>query len=815
MNSPVQLLSDVNPSEPSNAADSSRSSILIVDDNIANLAAIEKSLRKLEATIVTVESGKEALALCLRTRFSVILMAVQMHTMDGIETAEALAQNEDTREIPVIFLTAASKDEHHYFKGYQSDTVDYISKPVNPDILAAKVSVFLKLDKQRLEINRMAEELKAVNVRNNLMLNGAAMGILGIDGSGKINFVNPTAQNLLQGSSDLIGLSLLPFLDGKQDFPTDWGRHAIHRSCCEQTELNCTDTVMYDTNGNSFAAEYMFSPVPADTGVSGGVLIFQNVSQRKTAAEELQKSEEKFRGFLENSSDGILILNEKGDITVANSSVEQLTGYQQDDLVGHSMKGLIPARFVRQIMRRWEAYVASTKRLQGVQVGEGLELSILHRDGNEMSVKVRLSSIETGDGLVLCAIIMDRTAENLMNEALRRSQRMDAIGEFTGGVAHDFNNILAIILGNIELLEYEDFNEEKVRARLSVIEKSTQRASQLTSQLLRFSNRKATTSVTTNMNDISSQIDQIVAGTLTPKVTFTHTTCDDLWSTCIDPGDFQDALLNLVINARDAMPNGGQLKLKTANVKLSANYCRQNPDAKPGDYVQLSVTDTGQGISADVMPYIFEPFFSTKEEIKGTGLGLSMVYGFIRRSGGHIKVSTTLGVGTTARLYLPRDRREPEQTALAEPTEATTQEMHRGNETVLLVDDETDLLEVARSSLESLGYRVLTATDGPEAAEQLAAEPLISMLISDVVMPGGISGYQVAALAMSTHPGISVLLTSGYTYEGVNVDDPVHDNIVLLPKPYTKFQLGALVREQLDLASSPAAAAADNASQAS
>lgn len=769
-------------------------SLLVVDDRVENLIQIGKTLAKLEAEVFTARSGSDAISQCLRRKFSVIVIDAQMADMSGYEIADVLAKNEDTCEIPIIFLTGGPNDESHLFRKHSSVTVDYISKPFSAELLISKVNVFLSLETQRLAMNRMASNFKQLNFRNKLILDGAAMGILGIDGNGCINFINPAAQRLLAASDDLIGTYLHPLLEGADAAPSSWRQHDFREACIQQSRVYSADTVMHQTNGRSFAAEYTFSPMPAETGVTGGVLIFQDITLRKQAAEVLRRSEQKFRTVLENCLEGIVLLDERGHIEIVNERLAQMIGYSCEELQGIRGSSLLPERFHQTFFNLRKDYLDNPP---AKGAGKWEEACILHRNGSEISVDLGLSYDQTEQGLTLSVVVFDKTEQNLTDEALRRSQRMDAIGQFTGGVAHDFNNILAIILGNLELLQYEEFSEEKVRNRLAVITKSAQRASQLTRQLLSFSNHQANVALATDINRVIGQIDHLISGALTPMVEFSLNLAEDIWPTAIDPGDFQDALLNLIINARDAMPGGGQLKVKTANVALNSAYCGRNPGVEPGDYVQVSVSDTGQGIPSDILPFVFEPFFSTKDETKGTGLGLAMVYGFTQRSRGHAKIYSNPGVGTTVRLFLPRDTSSDSAVAPYE-LRSELDPMPGGSETILLVDDEADLLDIAKTSLESLGYRILTACDGPQATEALASDPSIAMLLSDVVMPGGINGHQLAALARARHPDIRVLLTSGYTDLDTGADEKTGIPTPLLHKPYTQAQLALEVREQLD-----------------
>ncbi len=404
----------------------------------------------------------------------------------------------------------------------------------------------------------------------------------------------------------------------------------------------------------------------------------------------------------------------------------------------------------------------------------------------------------TGASLILMRTFKHQRDQEVVELALRRSQKMDAVGQLTGGIAHDFNNILGIILGNLNLLEGRVQNDEVALKRVGNINKSTQRAINLTKQLLGFSSQQPAQTTDVNINQIIEGMDSLITRSITPKVEVERHLFKDLWTTAIDTGDFEDSVLNLILNARDAMPSGGKLTIETKNCTLDAAYCKQNHTAKPGDYVQLAISDSGEGMPTKQLEKIFEPFFTTKPQGKGTGLGLSMVFGFINRSGGHVNVYSELGVGTTFRIYLPRVKRS------AQTNDVTTRQIEkspRGDETILAVDDEANLLELLQSSLQTLGYKVLIANNGKQAIRILAEEPAISLLFSDVVMPGGMNGYELAEQATVNNPDLKVLLTSGYTEKAIAHNGQTRFSAHLLSKPYTQIEMAQRVREILDSSS--------------
>lgn len=421
-------------------------------------------------------------------------------------------------------------------------------------------------------------------------------------------------------------------------------------------------------------------------------------------------------------------------------------------------------------------------------------------------------SIERTDheGIPINAVVLSGTQEirslaSAMNtmiqsikesrEKLRRAQKMDAVGQLAGGIAHDYNNILGIIIGNLDFLKHDAGSDEKSLQRINSANKAAQRAAKLTRQLLDFSCNQAVDEVNCDINKVILDMGSLITHSVTPAVEVENNFSDNLWLTKLNIGDFQDAVLNLLLNARDAMPNGGQLIIETQNCQLDSAYCKSYPNIDPGDYVQLTVSDTGKGIPKEELDAIFEPFYTTKPEGEGTGLGLAMVFGFINRTHGHIKVYSEPGIGSTFRLYLPRAEGEEYFDDLVDQY---PEQLPTGTETILAVDDETLLLGLAKESLEGLGYQVITAHNGKQALEQFEKYPAISMLFSDVVMPGGINGYELAEQMVSVRPNLRVLLTSGYTHKTIAYNGQARFNANLLSKPYTQLALAQRIRSVLD-----------------
>jgi CheY-like chemotaxis protein len=369
---------------------------------------------------------------------------------------------------------------------------------------------------------------------------------------------------------------------------------------------------------------------------------------------------------------------------------------------------------------------------------------------------------------------------------------MEAIGNLTGGMAHDFNNLLTIIIGCLDGASEMTEADDPMRELLGEALAAAMQGAQLTRGLLAFARQQPLRPGLTDVNALLRTHVQLLRRLIGETVEVSLMLGADVWPVMIDPTQLQSALANLASNARDAMPNGGRLMIETANRYLDAEYAASHPDVTTGDYVLIQITDTGAGIPAEQLGRIFEPFFTTKGPGKGTGLGLSMVFGFIKQSRGHISVYSEPGVGTTFRLYLPRMTRKAETATADRPAEAAAGD--GGGRTVLVVDDNASVRRVVVRQLQQLGYQVL-ACDRPASALEMLAEQPVDLLFTDVVMPGGVGGVELAGMAQARYPDLKVLLTSGFPTAHVNGDEP--GSFRLLSKPYNRRELGAVVGELL------------------
>ncbi len=515
-------------------------------------------------------------------------------------------------------------------------------------------------------------------------------------------------------------------------------------------------------------------------------------AQVNERTKQLSESESQLRTLVQTLPDLVWWKDPDGVYMACNPKFERFFGATQADIIGKTDYDFLDKKLADFFREKDKVAIAAGKP----SINE--EEVIYADDGHAELLETIKMPMFSPDGKLMgvLGVARDITERRRSEQALLNAQKMEAVGQLTGGIAHDFNNILAIIIGNLSMLKRQLVADDMASKRIGTIQKSAQRAADLTRQLLSFSRKKADKQVVTDINQVLNEMDSLIIHSITPAIEVKHEFASDLWLSEIDPGDFQDAVINLIINARDAMSGSGQLILQTSNCTLDEKISVLCPELEAGDYVQLAVIDNGEGISSAQQAHIFEPFYTTKEQGKGTGLGLAMVFGFIKRAGGCIAVESEVGAGSIFRLYLPKCGGKMQSKALAETD--IMDEQHRGRETILVVDDEEALLELAREILEELDYRVLTATNGEQALQVLAKEPEIALLLSDVLMPGGINGYELAESAMESYPDLKVLLASGYTSRSEIHKNQARFSANMLIKPYSLSELVKRVRQQLD-----------------
>jgi PAS domain S-box-containing protein len=514
----------------------------------------------------------------------------------------------------------------------------------------------------------------------------------------------------------------------------------------------------------------------------------------QTASSEAQAA--KLRGILKSAVTAIITIDDQGLIESINPATERLFGYGPAELIGQNVKLLMPEPYRAEHDGYVSNYVTTgVKKIIGI----GREVSGRRKDGTIFPIHLSVSEFSSEGRRYFTGMIHDLSDRKHVEEALRESERrlaqaqkMEAVGQLTGGIAHDFNNLLLVITGNLELLEPQlDSDEQKVL--LKAAQDAAMLGSKLTDQLLTFARRRHLDAQLIELNDHVLGITDMLRRTLGEHVMLSTSLSRDVWPIRADTGQFQSAIVNMAVNARDAMPQGGKLVIETRNIVLDADHADFHPELQPGHYVQLSISDTGTGMPPEIRDRVFEPFFTTKEKGSGTGLGLAMVYGFVKQSGGHVTIYSEVGHGTTFNLYFPRVDGQTANAAAAAKRAIDP----AASETILVVEDDERVRQLTITRLKMIGYQVLEASDGPKALEILSRGHSVDLVFTDLIMPGGMSGREVAARVREFNPGIKVLLTSGYAEELVHGDDLEREQLKVLRKPYHQADLVAALREVL------------------
>jgi PAS domain S-box-containing protein len=514
----------------------------------------------------------------------------------------------------------------------------------------------------------------------------------------------------------------------------------------------------------------------------------------RVAQESLRRSEANFRSLVTNAPYGICSCDSGGKILDANPAFLALLGLTSvDDLVGQHIYSLYSdtdqwfdlADFLRS-SAPFKGLTAEWKRKAGSTV-----------------VRISGRSVDFGgkEGKVFELFAEDVTERRALEEQLRQSQKMEAVGRLAGGIAHDFNNLLMVISGYSEFLLERLGAEPHLRGPAQEIASAAERASSLTRQLLAFSRKQMLAPRVINLNDIATENLKMLTRMIGEDIDLVLSPGQNLWSVRADAGQIEQVIMNLAVNARDAMPSGGKLTIETSNVALDEEYARLKAPLHPGDYVMIAISDTGAGMDTETQSHIFEPFFTTKGP-KGTGLGLSTVYGIVKQSGGYVWVFSEVGRGTTFKIYLPRVASVGE-TAVHVPEPLQFQRVEPGTETILLVEDEANLRYLARQYLEKQGYKVIEAADGAVAMQiAVAHEAVIHLLLTDVIMPG-MNGRELAQRISEIRPNVKVLYMSGYTENVIGHNGTLDAGVRLLQKPFNLRDLKNKVREVLDATPTP------------
>lgn len=651
-----------------------------------------------------------------------------------------------------------------------------------------------ELDRRKLLEAQVAErEMELAD-----FLDNAVVGLHKVDANGIVTWANRAELDMLgYAPGEYIGRLIVDFVVQPDQAAALLARvRAGEPLRDEHVQLRCKDGSTKDVlinssplilDGKLVCARSSMRDVTAQWSVEA---LEQRVTERTN---ELRRTELQFKELVSGVVDyAIYMLDVEGYIISWNAGAERIKGYSKGEAIGKHFSMFYTPEDREKGTPQHALTVAATL---GKYEAEAWRV---RKDGNRFWASVVIDAIynESGTHVGFAKVARDLTERRMIEEQLRQSQKMEAIGQLTGGVAHDFNNLLTVIVGNLETIwRHAPTDDGKLRRAIDQVTRGAHRAVTLTQQLLAFSRRQPLNPKPTDINRLVAGMSDLVRRTIGENIAVETVLAGGLWRVAIDAHQLESALLNLAVNARDAMPEGGKLTIETANVHLDDGYAERYPELTPGQYVVLCVTDTGTGMTADVIARAFEPFYTTKPIGHGTGLGLSQVYGFVKQSGGHVKLYSEAGEGTTVKIYLPRMSVQLDEEQDPHFSAPLGGELH---EVVLVVEDDPDVRLFTTESLRDLGFTVLEAHDGPSALKQLEQHPEVQLLFTDVGLPG-INGAQLVAAARERRPDIKVLFTTGYARNAIVHQGRLDPGVELITKPFTRVQLAARIRDVLDV----------------
>jgi len=516
----------------------------------------------------------------------------------------------------------------------------------------------------------------------------------------------------------------------------------------------------------------------------------RDMTESRMAQETLRESEQLARGIINTALDAFIQIDERGSILNWNSQAEAIFGWPREQALGKDFMELVISGADRDELKAALGRFLGSG--QGQILGRRREIMTRRRDGREFKAEMSVTALKTREGYLFNGFFRDLTDQIAAEDRIRQAEKMEAVGQLTGGIAHDFNNILTVITGTIEILADAVKSEPQLAAITRMIDEAAARGAELTQHLLAYARKQPLQPRETDLNTLIIETAKLLRPALGERIEIESVFEDEVCLATVDANQLATVILNLAINARDAMPDGGKLIVETGSAFLDENYASLHDDVRPGRYALIAVSDTGIGIPASMLDKVFNPFFTSKGPGKGTGLGLSMVYGFVKQSAGHIKIYSEEGHGTTIKIYLP-----PGTGASLASEAATVPAIPGGHETILVVEDDRLVREYVLTQLHSLGYVTLDAANAAEALAIVEANNQFDLLFTDVIMPGAMNGRQLANEVLKSKPGLKVLFTSGYTENAIIHHGRLDSDVLLLTKPYRKSDLAGMIRKAL------------------
>jgi two-component system NtrC family sensor kinase len=799
--------------------------ILIVDDNPQDLSLLQTLLKRHGYGVTAAANGAEALEKARSERPDMIITDILMPTMDGFALCREWKRDDILKNIPFVFFTATYTDlkDRKFALGLGADR--FIGKPQEQEVFLGMIeevfsdekagrlaapcapqhdeavfnreyneTLIRKLENKMVQLeeaNRRLElevagrkkserALKESEEKFRVIFESSKDGIVLVDvDSKKFLMANNTFCDMVQYTLDEIRQLGILDVHPEEDVPwiiVEFDRRARHESLME------IDIPVKRKDGSIFWVEIKSSPMTI-TGKNYVVGNFRDVTKRRKSDEALAR----LGMAVDQSPEGVIITDREGRIQYANPAFERTSGYSMEEVVGKNPETLLGGK----------QEVAFYQELWGTLArGEVWTGHLIQRrkDGSLYEEDATISPVRDSSENIICfvGVMRDVTQILLLEKQVRTAQKMEAVGTLAGGIAHDFNNVLTVILGYGEMLKLRIANDPMALSDLDQIQRSAEHASVLTRQLLTFARRQVIDPANLDLNEVTTGLVKLLRKVTRENIELKTFLAEGVPTIRADQGQVEQVLMNLTLNARDAMPGGGQLVVETQEAWLDEEYVKQHPYMKAGRYAVLSVSDTGIGMDEGTRERIFEPFFTTKGPDKGTGLGLAVVYGVVKQHNGFIHVYSEPGKGTTLRIYFPAVDVPPDSRVVA-----AREIIHGGNETILLAEDNESVRHLAEQTLITYGYRVLTACDGEEAVDIFRRHGKeIAIVVLDMVMPNK-GGKQAYDEMIATDSRVKAIFMSGYSANAIHDSFVLHPGIPFLQKPFAPSDLARMVREVL------------------
>lgn len=722
--------------------------ILVVEDSRTQAEQLKYVLEDAGYDVTVAVDAAEAISVFSANLFDLVISDIVMPGQSGYELCRTLKAGRGRRDVPFILLSSLS-DPMDIIRGLECGADNFLTKPYEPDLLLARISAAIQ--------NRKLRHESKIKLGVDVYFLGQAFTITS-DKEQILDLLMSTFEDIVRTNSHL------------------------RESQAQLAEAKA------QIEGHARHLEQVVQQRTADLAQANRSLE-NEIADRSRMAESLRESNALLSAVISSSPLPIYVLDHEGRIRLWSATSERLFGWNADEVIGK-----LPP-FIDGVQQR--SFFKDFIQEAATQEFEGREVTGRTRSGEAIALRISGAPLMDKPGVSSSVVHVaeDVTERKIVERQLIHAQKMEAVGQLTGGVAHDFNNLLSVVMGNLDLVAELVPDHAEIQSMIDVAIQACQRGATLTRQLLAFSRRQSLQSELIDVSAVVSGMSGLLSTALGENVAMKLVAAPEPCLVMADRTQLESAIMNLAVNAGHAMSGGGTLTLETKQLQLDENYADAHTDILPGDYVLLEMTDTGSGIPPEILDRVFEPFFTTKPEGKGSGLGLSQVFGFVRQSGGNIRLYSEVGVGTTVRVYFPQAAKQ----RIQQPgdRQGIEKEAQRGTESILLVEDNAGVRQTLVMQLTGLGYQVVEAANADDALDILESGRKFELLFTDIVMPGSMSGLDLAKLVAQRYPQLKILVSSGFPGTAISETAGLPATVQFFNKPYRYHELSRRVREVL------------------